>query len=178
MDINPIKSPSGKNTLNFVCQVSGRPRRPKDPDVILAAVLRDPFDALRFASERLRTEAGYVEELVRRSKAAWLVQLPGLEHFRADLDFVERCEKVAGTGLVFTYYESSTCFLSMRKAFKATGASVPGGIAYDAVMAKLEEEGEGGRATDRHASVLKAILWLSPVNSFGKSARCTAYLWG
>lgn len=115
-----------------------------DPDVILAAVLQDPFEALRLASEDLRMDANYVKELVRQSKAPWLLKLPGLEHFRDDTAFVERCEKGAGTGLVFTYYDSSTCFMKMRKHFKAINVSVPGGDARDQVVEKLMNEGPQG----------------------------------
>ncbi|CAK9009130.1 unnamed protein product [Durusdinium trenchii] len=145
-----------------------------DPDVILAAVLQDPFEALRLASEDLRMDANYVKELVRQSKAPWLLKLPGLEHFRDDTAFVERCEKGAGTGLVFTYYDSSTCFMKMRKHFKAINVSVPGGDARDQVVEKLMNEGPQGIATvwfgDEHVfgAYADESKWMHPPHECGR----------
>eukprot|EP00913_Durusdinium_trenchii_P028750 g26963.t1 len=107
-----------------------------------------------------------------RHTAPWLLRLPQLKHFSEDKDLRQRCEAVAGTGLVFTWYRSATCFLKMRECFWATGASVPGGEAYKEVMKYLEER-PGGAVN----------LWIEDTPVFGirvgaaaglkESSRCT-----
>ncbi|CAK9023542.1 unnamed protein product [Durusdinium trenchii] len=118
-----------------------------DRDVVLAAVLSvDPFDAVAKASVELLQEADFVLELVKETKAPWLLKLPELKHFAQNKSFRAQCDEVAGTGLVFTWYQSSTCFWDMRKHFSAITGSVPGGKASEAVVEELSAI-EGGLST-------------------------------
>ena len=107
-----------------------------DREVVLAAVKVDGT-AFRFASEELRTDQTFLLEAVEATRAWWLVELAA-EALRADESFVEECKAAAGTGLVFTFYDSYTCSEYMRTLFPTAGASVPGGAAYDRVMEELQ----------------------------------------
>ena len=90
-----------------------------------------------------------------------------MKHFSEDKDLRQRCEAVAGTGLVFTWYRSATCFLKMRECFWATGASVPGGEAYKEVMKYLEERPGG---VQRRESDENEKSWMQKPSFFGR--RC------
>jgi len=77
---------------------------------------------------------------------------------------LERCKKAAGTGLVFTYYDDYSLFQTMRRKFPATGASVPGGEAYDAVMEEVRKNGS------------TATVWFGDEPVFGHNANRGAWL--
>ncbi|CAK8989412.1 unnamed protein product [Durusdinium trenchii] len=136
-----------------------------DWDLALQAIgsSEGPFDALdRLANckkSNLLRNRSFVEEAVERTRSPWLLRLPQLKHFSEDQELRNRCERAAGTGLVFTWYQSATCFMRMREYFKATGASVPGGAAYEAVMEELNRR-PGGAAT----------VWFGDEPVFGVSA--------
>ena len=100
----------------------------------------------RGTTEELREERAFVLEAVEKTHSWFLVNWAS-PVLREDKDFLQKCKDVCGTGLIFTYYESFTAFKFMRDSFLATGASVPGGQAYERVMEKLRERGgEGSRA--------------------------------
>ncbi|CAJ1386669.1 unnamed protein product, partial [Effrenium voratum] len=129
-----------------------------DREFVLAAVAQDGY-ALQLAAEELREDQAFVLEAVEKTRSWFLVNWAGPE-LREDKDFLQKCKDVCGTGLIFTYYESFTAFQSMRKSFLATGASVPGGQAYERVMEKLRERGDKGAAT----------VWFDKEPVFGASA--------
>ena len=114
-----------------------------DKEFVLEAV-QQHGQALLYASEELRCDGAFLLQLVEATKAYWLYEFAA-EGLRQDVDFQQRCRGAAGSGLVWTYYHSLTMFLDMRKRFPATGASIPGGAAYDAVMEQLKEADHGGR---------------------------------
>ncbi|CAE7370560.1 truC [Symbiodinium natans] len=117
----------------------------EDRDFVLAAVKEDGT-ALSFASEELRADRSFLLEAVEATCAWWLVNLAA-EELRADEGFADRCKAAAGTGLVFTYYDSYSCSDNMRRCFPTAGASVPGGAAYERVMKELKSASHGGTAT-------------------------------
>eukprot|EP00913_Durusdinium_trenchii_P022424 g21063.t1 len=110
----------------------------------LARILEDGT-ALQEAPEDLRGDRAFLLEAVRATKAPWLVQLAS-KALQKDGELVKQLKHVAGTGLVFTWYRSYDCFQKLRDVIVATGASVPGGEAYNAVMERLNKT-EGGSAT-------------------------------
>ena len=114
-----------------------------DKEFVLEAV-QQHGEALGYASEELRCDRAFLLQLVEATKAYWLCEFAA-EGLRQDVDFQQRCRGAAGSGLVWTYYHSLTMFLDMRERLPATGASIPGGAAYDAVMDKLKEADHGGR---------------------------------
>ncbi|CAE7403978.1 unnamed protein product [Symbiodinium sp. CCMP2592] len=99
-------------------------------------------DALEFASEDLRCDRAFVLQLVEATKAYWLCDFAS-EELRKDADFRQQCREAAGTGLVWTYYDSFSMFYDMRYSFPTTGASIPGGAAYDRVMDRLKASDHG-----------------------------------
>ncbi|CAJ1402725.1 unnamed protein product [Effrenium voratum] len=116
-----------------------------DHELVLAAVAQNGL-ALQYASKELRKDRAFVLKAVEKTRAWFLVNWAGPE-LRVDKDFQRRCVDTCSTGLVFTYYESYTAFTNMRSSFLATGASVPGGQAYERVMEQLRNRGdEGSRA--------------------------------
>ncbi|CAJ1361959.1 unnamed protein product [Effrenium voratum] len=116
-----------------------------DREFVLAALAQNG-DALQHASEELREERAFVLEAVEKTRSWFLVNWAS-PVLGEDKDFLQQCKDVCGTGLVFTYYESFTAFQRMRESFLATGASVPGGQAYERVMEKLRKRGDTGAAT-------------------------------
>ncbi|CAE7411355.1 ANK1 [Symbiodinium natans] len=133
-----------------------------DREVVLAAVKVDGT-AFRFASEELRTDQTFLLEAVEATRAWWLVELAA-EALRADESFVEECKAAAGTGLVFTFYDSYTCSEYMRTLFPTAGASVPGGAAYDRVMEELQRGASYGRCCGT------ATVWFDEEPVFGHDA--------
>ena len=97
---------------------------------------------LEFASSELRKSRRFILEAIQATQAWWLLKLAS-EELQADLGFVEECKEVAGTGIIFTFYDNYDCSVMMRKRFKTAGASVPGGSAYEFVMARLNETEHG-----------------------------------
>ena len=114
-----------------------------DKEFVLEAV-QQHGKALGYASEELRCDRAFLLQLVEATKAYWLYDFAA-EGLRQDVDFQQRCRGAAGSGLVWTYYHSYNMFNTMRHRFPATGASIPGGAAYDAVMDKLKKADHGGR---------------------------------
>ncbi|CAK8999895.1 unnamed protein product [Durusdinium trenchii] len=110
------------------------------------------------APEPLKNDRSFLLEAVQRTKASWLLKLCS-EELQEDAELAKEVDELAGTGLIFTYYENFDCFQHMRKFFMATGASVPGGEAYDEVMEVLEET-DGGSAT----------VWFGDTPVFGFAA--------
>ena len=106
-----------------------------DRDVVLKAVETNGA-ALEHAAEELRADRDFILKAVQATRADWLRHFAS-EELREEEALAQRCKEAAGTGLVFTYYRSYTCFADMRSRFPATGASVPGGGAYEMVMAQL-----------------------------------------
>ncbi|CAE7411371.1 ANK1 [Symbiodinium natans] len=132
-----------------------------DREVVLAAVKEDGF-ALNLASEELWADRSFLLEAVEATRAWWLVKIAA-EALRADESFVEQCKAAAGTGLVFTFYDSYNCCECMRMLFPTTGASVPGGAAYDHVMEKLN-------SLKRAEYGSTATVWFDEDPVFGHSA--------
>ena len=97
----------------------------------------------RGTTEELRKERAFVLEAVEKTRSWFLVNWAS-PVLGEDKDFLQQCKDVCGTGLVFNYYESFTAFQRMRESFLATGASVPGGQAYERVMEKLRKRGDTG----------------------------------
>ncbi|CAE7403904.1 unnamed protein product [Symbiodinium sp. CCMP2592] len=128
--------------------------------------------ALEFVSEDLRRDRAFVLQLVEATKAYWLYHF-AVEELREDADFRQQCREAAGTGLVWTYYDSYIMFQDMRDRFPATGASVPGGRAYEQVMWKLESSDHGGTATVWFGDTLVWGFateegWLHPADECGR----------
>ncbi|CAE7357966.1 unnamed protein product [Symbiodinium natans] len=117
---------------------------PGHPQVVLAAVKLHGY-ALEYASEELKNDREFLLEAVRETKASWLAHFAS-ESLREDPSFRAECSQAAGTGLVFTYYESYDCLDYMRTCFPTAAASVPGGQAYAEVMEKMKVR-EGSTAT-------------------------------
>ncbi|CAK8985930.1 unnamed protein product [Durusdinium trenchii] len=128
-----------------------------DPEIVLAAV-RENGRVMEFASEALKKDRKFVLRAVKATKATWLLNYCSKE-LQKDDEFKKLVKQTAGTGLVFTYYHSFSCFESMRDRFVATGASIPGGPAYEHVMTKLKET-KGGTAT----------VWFDEMPVFSSSA--------
>ncbi|CAK9088314.1 unnamed protein product [Durusdinium trenchii] len=128
-----------------------------DPDIVLAAVMENGR-TMEFASNALLNDRSFVLRAVQSTKATWLLNYCSRE-LQDDKEFQELVEQAAGTGLVFTCYHSFSCFDSVRNRFVATGASVPGGTAYDHVMTQLNKT-SGGTAT----------VWFDEIPVFGFSA--------
>ncbi|CAE7480057.1 pum [Symbiodinium natans] len=129
-----------------------------DWEVVLAAVRRNGM-CLEFASSELRKSRRFILEAIQATQAWWLLKLAS-EELQADLGFVEECKEVAGTGIIFTFYDNYDCSVMMRKRFKTAGASVPGGSAYEFVMARLNETEHGSTAT----------VWFGDELVFGNTA--------
>ncbi|CAE7325302.1 pum [Symbiodinium sp. CCMP2592] len=108
--------------------------------------------------EVLAKDREFILKAVKETKAWWLVKLASKE-LSEDAAFVARCKEAAGDGLVFTYYDNSDVWSGMIGAFHTTGASVPGGKAYDEVMKKLRQD-KGSTAT----------VWFGEEHVFGPSA--------
>ena len=122
--------------------VSAEAVLPGHPQVVLAAVKLHGY-ALEYASEELKNDREFLLEAVRETKASWLAHFAS-ESLREDPSFRAECSQAAGTGLVFTYYESYDCLDYMRTCFPTAAASVPGGQAYAEVMEKMKvREGSG-----------------------------------
>ena len=117
----------------------------KDKEIVLAAVKSDGT-TLQYAADALRGDREFLLEAVRATKASWLQKLC-TEEMQKDAELKEEATKAAGEGLIFTYYDNFNCFNNMRDAFLATGASVPGGPAYEQVMKELNESPGGAAAT-------------------------------
>ena len=115
-----------------------------DKDFILEAV-KINGTALEHAADALRGDRDFLLEAVKATKANWLLQFCS-EELRQDEELKEQVAKTAGEGLIFTYYDNFNCALNMRGAFMATGASVPGGPAYDEVMKQLNSTPGGAPA--------------------------------
>ncbi|CAJ1437554.1 unnamed protein product [Effrenium voratum] len=135
-----------------------------DHELVLAAVAQNGL-ALQYASKELRKDRAFVLKAVEKTRAWFLVNWAGPE-LRVDKDFQRRCVDTCSTGLVFTYYESYTAFTNMRSSFLATGASVPGGQAYERVMEQLRNRGDEGAAT----------VWFDKVPAFGAFADAGRWL--
>ncbi|CAE7263974.1 unnamed protein product [Symbiodinium natans] len=117
-----------------------------DKKVVLEAVKKNGA-ILKLASEDLRGDRGFVLQLVEATKACWLCEFAS-EELRKDARFKQQCRKTAGTGLVWTYYDNYDMFGTMRSCFSTSGASIPGGDAYGAVMDQLKLATQhGGSAT-------------------------------
>ena len=114
-----------------------------DKEFVLEAV-QQHGKALGYASEELRCDRAFLLQLVEATKAYWLYDFAA-EELRKDEHFQQRCRGAAGSGLIWTYYHSYNMFITMRARFPASGASIPGGAAYDAVMDKLKKADHGGR---------------------------------
>ena len=93
----------------------------------------------------LRNNREFLIKAVAATRAPWLLKLSS-EALKQDKELSGHLKALAGTGLVFTYYHSFDCFHNMREAFLATGASAPGGQAYEEVMKKLNETSGGAWA--------------------------------
>eukprot|EP00439_Symbiodinium_sp_Y106_P058339 s4982_g8.t1 len=138
------------------------PRLRSDQEVLLAAAREDPA-TLRFAAD-LQEDRGFWLWIVRQTKAWWLIHFGASQKLLEDPGFLERCKKAAGTGLVFTYYDDYSLFQTMRRKFPATGASVPGGEAYDAVMEEVRKNGS------------TATVWFGDEPVFGHNANRGTWL--
>lgn len=139
------------------------PELQNDAHTVLAAI-RNNGVALKHASKRLRCDRNFVLDAVRATRASWLVKLAA-DNLSADEAFVQMCHEAAGNGLIFTYYHSYDCFQDMRRYLKTSGASIPGGKAYDLVIAKLRED-QGSAAT----------VWFDGIPVFGISADSGCWL--
>ncbi|CAE6927913.1 pum, partial [Symbiodinium sp. KB8] len=129
-----------------------------DPEVVLAAVRQDGT-CFQFASPELCGNRSFVLQAIQATRAWWLLKFVSAE-LLADESFVEECRACAGFGLVFTFYENYSCSAMMRKLFKTTVASVPGGTAYQGVMEMLNGAEHGSTAT----------VWFGDELVFGNSA--------
>ena len=126
-----------------------------DKEVVAAAVREDP-QLLEETAEALRGSRDFVKRLVKETKAWWLVEW-ATEELRQDAALRKECQELCGTGVVFSYYQSDNAFMAMRRRFKASGASVPGGEAYEPVMEKLRNADHGS------APAAKRLPWPSPL---------------
>ncbi|CAE7168496.1 ANK1 [Symbiodinium microadriaticum] len=134
-----------------------------DKEVILEAVLGNP-DALQYMS----LDRGLLLHFVASTKCWWLPRFAqDFKELDEDVDFQKQCKAAAGTGLIFTYYHSMTCFLKMRMKFPTAGASVPGGQAYDKVMEMLRNPGMHGST---------ATVWFDEEPVFGHCADAGAWV--
>lgn len=108
-------------------------------------IMRDGC-SLEDAPADLRGDRNFVLEAVHRTRASWLGKLAS-KSLQVDKDFLSECSRLAGSGLIFTYY-SPTCFPNMRLRFQISGASIPGGQAYDQVSRNMKREsGDKGIST-------------------------------
>ena len=142
----------------------------EDRDFVLAAVKEDGT-ALSFASEELRADRSFLLEAVEATCAWWLVNLAA-EELRADEGFADRCKAAAGTGLVFTYYDSYSCSDNMRRCFPTAGASVPGGAAYERVMKELKSASHGGPSAACRRGSSKKCRRLAGSGPRSPTSRC------
>eukprot|EP00439_Symbiodinium_sp_Y106_P078793 s716_g17.t1 len=111
----------------------------------LVRIMRDGC-SLEDAPADLRGDRNFVLEAVHRTRASWLGKLAS-KSLQVDKDFLSECSRLAGSGLIFTYY-SPTCFPNMRLRFQISGASIPGGQAYDQVSRNMKREsGDKGIST-------------------------------
>jgi len=112
----------------------------------LVRIMRDGC-SLEDAPADLRGDRNFVLEAVHRTRASWLGKLAS-KSLQVDKDFLSECSRLAGSGLIFTYYSSPTCFPNMRLRFQISGASIPGGQAYDQVSRNMKREsGDKGIST-------------------------------
>ncbi|CAK9060148.1 Uncharacterized protein SCF082_LOCUS31727 [Durusdinium trenchii] len=128
-----------------------------DPELVLAA-LKSDGTAWQFASRNIRKDQEFLVRAVEATKASWLLKLCTKE-LQSNSMLIRQVAQAAGTGLVFSYYNNYNCSVNMRDAFVATGASVPGGPAYEKVMQVLSKT-EGSTAT----------VWFDETPVFGFSA--------
>ena len=112
-----------------------------DREVVLAAVKADPM-ALEYASEELRADRGFVLELVRATKAAFLTTFAA-EELRSDGAFVAQCRAAVPGGIICTFYHSSSALDTMRNRFPVAMVSVPGGEAYYEAKEELKRTDPG-----------------------------------
>ncbi|CAE7229030.1 unnamed protein product [Symbiodinium natans] len=117
----------------------------EDREVVLAAVQEDGT-ALEYACKEVRASRSFVLEAVQATRAWWLVKFAA-DELGADTALIERYKAAAGTGLIFSFYDSYSCFARMRDRFPTAGASVPGGTAYEHVMDMLRSDDHGSTAT-------------------------------
>ena len=126
----------------------------KDRNLGLAAVRgANPLYCLcNAAAPELLADKNFFREAVKETKAWWLVKV-ACEELQEDKAFVEELKALSGRGLVFTYYDSYDCFQQMRSRFPATGASIPGGEAYEEVMKQLRATDHGSTWAAERGSV-------------------------
>ena len=136
-------------------------------EVVAAAVRWSP-EVLQKAPEALRGSRNFVKRLVRETKASWLLEW-ATEELRNDVALRKECQELAGTGVVFTYYQSCNAFEAMRYSFKASGASVPGGEAYEAVMKELREAAHGSAPAAKRLPAFRPCLGLATARSLQTS---------
>ena len=79
---------------------------------IVKEAVRQDGTAFQYACEWLRSERDFIRDLVRETKAFWLLNyvahdLTAQSDFKT---FQAECKKEAGKGIVFTYYNSFGCF--------------------------------------------------------------------
>ena len=129
-----------------------------DKEVVAAAVRGEP-EVLEEAAEALRSSRDFVKRLVRETKAWWLVEW-ATEELRQDAALRKECQDLCGTGVVFSYYQSATAFMAMRRRFKASGASVPGGEAYEPVMEQLRDANHGSAPAAKRLPWPSLLSWV------------------
>ncbi|CAK9012024.1 Uncharacterized protein SCF082_LOCUS11348 [Durusdinium trenchii] len=117
----------------------------EDKDLVMAAIMQNGT-AFKLAAQKLQNDRTFVLDAVLATRAPWLRQYVS-STLQADSVFQQEVANAAGHGLVFTWYNSPDVFKNMRKDVSATGASVPGGAAYDKVMAELKRADRGRTAT-------------------------------
>ena len=129
-----------------------------DKEFVAAAVREHP-EVLEMASEALRGSRDFVKRLVKETKAWWLVEW-ATEELRQDAALRKECQELCGTGVVFSYYQSATAFMAMRRRFKASGASVPGGEAYEPVMEQLRDANHGSAPAAKRLPWPSLLSWV------------------
>lgn len=117
----------------------------EDKDLVMAAIMQNGT-AFKLAAQKLQNDRTFVLDAVLATRAPWLRQYVS-STLQADSVFQQEVANAAGHGLVFTWYNSPDVFKNMRKDVSATGASVPGGAAYDKVMAELKRADRGRAQT-------------------------------
>ena len=86
-------------------------KKKKYRQIVTKAVMQDGT-ACQYACEWLRSERDFIHDLVQETKADWLLNYVA-QDLATQSDFKRfqtECKKVAGKGLVFTYYNSFGCF--------------------------------------------------------------------
>ncbi|CAE7853520.1 DENND5A, partial [Symbiodinium microadriaticum] len=89
----------------------------------LARIMRDGC-SLEDAPTDLRGDRNFVLEAVHRTRASWLGKLAS-KSLQVDKGFLSECSRLAGSGLIFTYYSSPTCFPNMRQAMAESSFARP-----------------------------------------------------